>query len=531
MRVPLTIALTFAYLLAAKSPARADDKAASGSGLCRPSSPERCFETNARELRGRGRTTDAIALLKAGIESHADSAVLTLLLAQSYLDEHNDMWALRVLSGYFENHPNDCEVASWMASLYLKQGSLDEARQLLEPAPCWQRPPLQARRLLLLSLAEQTAKKSDTAQDHLQTAYRSTRAFSEDREAIARLTSREPGFLPPLSVRFDLALGFATNARAGSPTDEALTGADANSPVGQLNGWARWVHPTGRLLRPALELDARALGYSSQTGRDLSYVLMGGRPGVIIGWYPSVLVAYRFESFLLAEGDRYQKGPLWFYNAHRGEFESDILSPLTLFGGAGRRLFRESGRSRTEVDGGIGGSLAMGSAASVMGVVTGRWYGADKDPYDMQGGSLLLNAEYRLPYRWTLRAGAIVGLDYYPDSKGYFDANDPDTHRKDVLFKLSASGFSSTVLESVRFGLAYEFANRFSTASPYDYQDHRVLIKVQYNLALDPWLPRAVSPAHHVAMQYDIDSAEFQERVQDLLRQDEAAQRSSSCVN
>jgi hypothetical protein len=46
---------------------------------------------------------------------------------------------------------------------------------------------------------------------------------------------------------------------------------------------------------------------------------------------------------------------------------------------------------------------------------------------------------------------------------------------------------------------------------------------------MDPWLPHAATPIGHVPLDYGLADAEAGERVQDLLRQDEAAQRSSSC--
>jgi hypothetical protein len=58
----------------------------------------------------------------------------------------------------------------------------------------------------------------------------------------------------------------------------------------------------------------------------------------------------------------------------------------------------------------------------------------------------------------------------------------------------------------------------------------RILAKLIWNVSLDPWLPRAVEAAGHVAIDYGFGSTEIEDRVQDLLRRDESVRRSSSCV-
>lgn len=487
------------------------------------------FAGHARQLLEDGRSAEAIALLKEGVAAHPDSGPLAVLLARSYQADHNEAWANRSLAVYLQRRPDDCLAASWLAWLQLKQGALEEARDLLAEE-CPGAAPLETRRQLLLSMVASHSGDPEAARAHLAVARKFDAAFPEDREALARLGSREPGFVPPLSLRLDVQAGGTSNVQAGSPVDPAAASGDEASAAGQLAAWARFVAPTGTWLRPALEVDGRALGYGAQAGRDLSYLLLGGRPGVLLGAQPNVLLAYRYEGLLLAGGDRYGPGPLWFYEAHRAELEASLLPSLTLFVGAGRRLFRETGRSRTEVDGGVGGGVALSEVVSLMGALTGRWHGARKAPYDLWGGSLLLSAELRLPKRWSLRAAGVVGLDSYRDSRGYFEAAAPQTARRDVLLKLSASGFSPPLAEGLRVGLAYEYSERFSTTAPYDYRDHRLLAKLQWTLVYDPWLPTAVADARHVPLDYGLASAALEDRIQDLLRQDEAAQRSSSCV-
>jgi hypothetical protein len=238
-----------------------------------------------------------------------------------------------------------------------------------------------------------------------------------------------------------------------------------------------------------------------------------------------VLLAYHYESLLLAGGDPYQEGPFWFYDSHRGELEVEVLSGLTLFGGIGKRNFREIGRSRLEADGGVGGGFEVGHRLRLLGALSGRLYDAKSDAWDQRGASLLVSADVRLPRRWSMRAGFLGSYDLYPRSAGYFDL----AERRDALFKLSASVFAPPLRDQVKLGFTYEFSDRASTASSYVYTDHRLLAKLIWTFTADPWLPAAVSPSDHVALDYGLHSRELTERVQDLLRQDEAMQRSSSC--
>ena len=152
-----------------------------------------------------------------------------------------------------------------------------------------------------------------------------------------------------------MTTGWASNALAGSPVDPATNSGDLSSMAGQLNGWLRFVVPTRMGAKPSVEVEVRSLGYASGPGKDFSYLTLGARPGLIVGRGANLLLAYHFEGTLLAGGDRYDAGPNWFYNAHRAETEIGLLGSLSVFAGIGKRTFRESGRSRLEVDGGIGG--------------------------------------------------------------------------------------------------------------------------------------------------------------------------------
>jgi hypothetical protein len=526
MNLRLLVAGSLLCFFASAVPLHAEEPVA--GDVCGPEFSAACL---AHEARTSEKPGDAIAILKEATRRYPDHAELLLLLAKAYLADDNDFWALRVLSGWLARHPDDCEAALWLSWVYLRQGSLDDARLANEEAACPDQGPLAARRHLLKAMIERHADASESARQALNDAYQAPDAYQEDREAIAFLKPElDPWHVQPLSWRLELWGGWTSNAQAGSPQDAAQT-SYPQSAFGNFSAWLNFTPNFNFWLHPSLEGDVRMLGYAAENGRDYSYLLLSGRPGLLFGgsrW--SVLAAYRYESLLLAGGDRYAEGPLWFYQAHRAEIEASPLPWLTLFSGAGQRQFREMGRTRIEVDGGVGGGYRVLKDLKVMGALSGRWQNANNDAYDLYGGSLLLSLEYVLPYGLSLRGGLSAGVEYYPRSTGYFDPLKPDVERRDVLVKPTA-GFWSPAWSGFRAGLVYEFAERFSTAKPYDYTDHRVIVKFVWPFSLDPWLPKASAPEDHVPLDWGLHAGDGGgERIQDLLRQDEAVQRGSSCV-
>jgi hypothetical protein len=502
---------------------------AASDALAQDAAPDTSV-SQARELLVGGKPGQAIALLKPAIEHWPLDKPLRLLLARAYLDDGNDFWAVRTLNATAELFPEDCNITLWQAWIQIRQGEFERARETLAAA-CAAWAPDQARRALLSAMLDQQAGSALAAQANLDRATSERFAYPEDRAAISRLRSTvDPGFIPPLSGRLDAAAGLASNALAGSPVDPATRGSSTGSPVLAASAFVRLVSPHRSWARPAVEVEARGLGFSADVGRDLSYLMLDARPELILGGAgPRAALAYRYESLLLAGGDRYGKGPIWFFDAHRGEWELELWRVLTFFGGAGRRTFREQGRSRFEIDAGVGAGIPAGTRLHVVTALTGRYHDARSDAWSLYGVSLLASAEVRLPRRWSLRVGMLASADRYPESAGYFDASAPAVARRDLLLKLSTSTFAPPLADGVKLGITYEYSTRDSTAAPYSYNDHRILAKVIWSFAVDPRLPHAATPVGHVPLDYRLGDAEIGERVQDLLRQDEAAQRSSSC--
>jgi hypothetical protein len=262
--------------------------------------------------------------------------------------------------------------------------------------------------------------------------------------------------------------------------------------------------------------------------RSYSYLNLGLRPGLVLG---PLQLSYSGQLFLLAGGDRYDPdGPRVFYESHRGELEWAASSRGSLWLGAGRSIFREGARSRAELDGG-GGLSGRLWRLRLVGALSLRGQRAAHEAYDRYGGTIIGSATLPLG-PLSIRARLVLGLDLYPSSAGYFE---PERDRRDLLLKGGAEVWSPP-WHDARLGLSYEGAHRDSTAGLYGYTDHRVLLRVRWQLALDPWAPRSLpTPRGHVALPYGVEVGAGpgleDERIQDLLRQEDAAQRGSTCID
>jgi hypothetical protein len=108
--------------------------------------------------------------------------------------------------------------------------------------------------------------------------------------------------------------------------------------------------------------------------------------------------------------------------------------------------------------------------------------------------------------------------------------------RRDVLGKASLGMWKD--LRRTSLGLRYQYAERDSTintdwGSNYSYTEHRAMFVVRWRANYDPWAPRPVRPPGHVALDYGLAGGGdlHEERIQDLLRQDEQLRQASGCPN
>ncbi len=495
-------------------------------------------ESPGEETEGAGIEMEARGHIEAGSPGQAiellrgktDTIERSLLLARAYLDDGNDFWAMRVLHELVETS-EDCSPHLWLAFAHVRQGNLDEGRDVLKKASCPEGSPLEVRRLLLETLIASTHGDRAEAAAALREAAKGESAFPEDVEAFRSLRpSVEENYVSPISGRMELHTGWTSNALAGSPMDPAAAGGPPASPLAQFSGNTRLIVPIDGKSRPTLDVELRGLGVGVEAARDLSYLQLSGRPGFLFGSGGGIFAGYRLESLGILGGDQFDDGPIWFYQAHRGELELDVLPWMTVFGGAGYRAFREARRSRLEADLGAGGVWRPTGNVNVLAALMGRYQSAARDDYDLWGATALMQADLRLPRNVTARFGLMGSVDDYPRSAGYFGT---ELSRRDLLGKLTAGLWSPRTRTGLRGGVSYELSSRHSTAPDYKYMDHRLLARIQWAFSSDPRGPSSARPPDHVPLAWGLDreNGDLEDSIQDLLRQDEAVRAGSSCVD
>jgi hypothetical protein len=430
--------------------------------------------------------------------------------------------------------PEDCTVRAWLAWLEIESGRPEAAQALLAAGACPVESEDRGRWALLRALgAERRADATGLTSALLDVDERQP-LWPEDR-ALARTLSlrHRDGYSLPLEAQAELGLGATSNAFALSPTDAARREAPGSAvarPALRLRlrapeaGWT-----------PSLELGARGYGLAADEARELSQAEISAAAGLRLGRGATApTVRYRHEDLFLelVDGSRY-------WTADRGEVEVSRTRVLTLFAGAGRRVFFTDGwRTRTEWD------LAALQALRFLGrpVVLGgafRLYRAERAVHDQVGGTLTTATD--IPVRAALRARlALSGaFDDFPSSGGVdglvaFGTTD---RRLDVTVRLSA-GLWRALGAHAALGLTYEYARRWSTAdSPdvryYPYVDHRLLVTLRGGAAGNPWRARGREAPDRVALPYrDLEewSVLRDDPVRQMLRREEDLGADCGCV-
>lgn len=470
-------------------------------------------------------------VLRPQLKRYGSSVPLRLLLVKAYLQLGNMAWARRVLYEVAEVAPQDCQARAFLIWFHLGQAELVEAEALLARPGCGVDGTVGGRWRLLEGTLARYRKRPDLAVGALDRARAEDALVEEDQDLRRHLEAYvRPGASAPIKVRAELSGGFASDGLAGSPSDAAHHEA-LPSPVVTAEILTTIAPPWGRRVHPLLEVDLRGLLFTRQEVRDYSTISLGLRPGV--GWGAWRLF-YHGQLFMLAGGDKFDEaGPRWYYETHRGELDWAPRPWLTLMAGAGRSIFRETSRSRTELDGSVGLTFNLWRVR-MLSVLSYRLHWATLPAYNLGGGVIIFSGTLPLG-PLSLRGRLLSSFDIYPDSAGFFgqQAEGAGESRRDLLIKGGLEVWSPS-WNDVRAGITYELSDRQSTASAYEYQDHRLLLRFRFSMGLDPGAPTtaAASPGH-VRLPYGLTRAKKleDERIQDLLRQEDAARRGSSCVN
>ena len=515
--------MTFTVLLAAATLIQAPS-----AGAC----DAECERTAAVALIERGETRAAVERLRVAVGRFPDAAALPLLLVRSYLAEGNLFWAERALRDALVRRPADFEARAWLASVHLRQGDPELVRGDLDLGLVPEDGPARARWHLLEVFRARLAGETDAAHQALREVPRSARLYREDRPVWSFLQRRsDQWWLDPVTGTVEVSVGRTSNALAGAPTDPG--GSGEASALGLVDLRARLTSPVASPLQPALDFEVDGNGLGEEDYRELSSLRGAARLGGLFTWKQRrVLLGYRAEVLLLdQEASRYAV-------AHRAEAEVETPSGWVTFAGVGRRSYRDERRTRLEGDAGIGGPVRLLPSFPLVVGATVRLSDARSPAYDQRGGSVAVLGRFALGRGLAARVSLTGSMDDYPHSGGAegLAAFGTEERRRDLLGRLSL-GVWAPPWRGLRAGLEWQLTHRGSTADDapgfdFDYDEQRVMVRVRWVFAADPWAPRAVDVPDHVPLDWGLEDDEGpgEEHILDVLRQDEELRRGSSCV-
>jgi hypothetical protein len=512
------IELLLASMLAQAPPAPACDP------VCERAAAERLFE--------QGKPRQAIEQVRAALLRFPDDRTLELLLARGYLLDDNLFWAERTVSTALAREPGDAEMRAWLACVHIRQGDPDLARADLDAEHEPVDGPERARWHLLEAFNARVAGNEARARAALAAVPRQSEVYEEDRDAWRSLHRRtDPWWLDPFTGNLELGVGATSNALAGAPTDPGASG--SASGLATIEAHGRLVPPASGAVSPILDLDLIGDGLTQEDYRELSNLDASARVG---GLFSSsrhrLVIGYRADMLFLD-----QKPPLY-AEAHRGELEVETASGWALLAGGGHRTFQDDRRTRWEGDVSVGGPLGLLATVPVVAGTAVRLADAKSPAYDQRGVSAVVVGRFPIGRGWSTRLALSGSLDDYPHSGGpegllVFGTTEK---RRDLLGRISL-GVWGPRWGVARAGVEWQYTRRDSTADDrpgydFDYREHRAIVRLRIELAADPWAPHAVRPAGHVPLDWGLgaDAGEQEERILELLRQDEDLQRGCGCA-
>jgi hypothetical protein len=497
-----------------------------------PARPVADVIKDAAHLQAQGRNDAALELLKLSHSASPDNGLVVTALAQAYIRMKNPVWAIRVLTRYLEEHENDCVARLLLAWVQLQQGGTHQSRQLLDQAGCSSPPEVLARRQLLIAFLDLLEDRRERASEFTERARSSSAIFEEDQALLAHLTAATvPERIPSATGLVDLANGWTSNGLAGSPVDQ-ISRKSSGTAITILDARLRLMMMNFGRVRPLVEGQLRTQQLWSDSTSDLSFRTGTGRAGVLLGRdTPRLLALVAVDTTQTQGGDRYSPGPLWFSESERGELELELPGSLFIMAGGGHRSFREIARTRTEIDTTIGWAAQQANGLRFLGGISGRYHAANNDAYDLLGLTAVSQARFALPRDFEAGATVSVSVDSFLHSDGYFFPPDTST-RRDVQWRAITALYTPRFAQ-VRLVARYELTSRASSASAYEFTDHRGLVSLEWRIDSDtfghatiPAKGRAVVDYGALGRQKDSSSSQLRE----LMRQEETQRRGSSCL-
>jgi hypothetical protein len=175
--------------------------------------------------------------------------------------------------------------------------------------------------------------------------------------------------------------------------------------------------------------------------------------------------------------------------------------------------------------------LAVTSRIGLLLGLSARWHAARAEAYDLVGSTVLVQLDIALGHRIKLKQGVLVSGDIYPHSEGYFpSAGSQDRYE---ILPRATTGVAWPTGSALQGALEYSYTRRESTASAYSYTDHRALARLRWSLDTDQLGTTLVPRRRRTPLETRRGSGEAESRhaaIRELMHQDEAAQRSSSCL-
>ncbi len=472
----------------------------------------------------------AIDILKKARSCNASNDALDIALGTAYARSGNTSWALKTLKPHADS---SCEARAWTAWTYLQMAMPDEAMRVLDQNPVCNSDEATGRLLLLKASTALAKNDQPAAQQALQTASDQNALYESDATMIGTLM-QQAGLVndPNFTWRIEINGGVSSNPMSSSPDDRKLN--DSNQAGGFVGTDLRFaIDPWKRApLRAMLEGQVTGQWLPAKAFKNASYLDLTGRLGLIHSVYAQDALKfglyYKPDFVFLAGSDQYNKGPLLFYAGHRIEFDAEINKWLYVFGGYGHRTFRQKVRTRDEVDLGAGGFHTLPWALKLTWGLGFRNWLSSGDMYDLNGFNLSLALDRAfVDGIINVRLGTSFAYDDYAKSKGYFDAS---SARNDTLWRANAQlWFTIPSVHGLSLGLQVKYAQRWSSAPDYAYDDARAIAFIRWSGEAFFYNPKSTHDDVY-ALPWNSASSQTATNIRDIIQQDEDLQRTSSCL-